>query len=87
MAFTYADMTAEPRSWSTGPVKEQHVTFSRLSTDTSGTVTFDALSRLDWVEIHGAGQSALATITNNGAVLALNATTADGVGTIVGYGR
>lgn len=86
MAVTYTNLTVEPRAWSIGPLKIQILAFSRLSTDTAATITFDSLSTLKAVIVSGAGQSAAPTITNNGAVLALNATTADGVGSFIGLG-
>ena len=86
MAFTATNSTAEPRAWSTGPLKEQHMTWTRLSTDTSGTVTFDALAEVRFVEIHNIVLSAATAVSGNGATLSFDAVAAAGVGTVVGYG-
>lgn len=46
MAVTQANV-GSGRSYSIGPVKQQRVTISALAADTSGTITFDALSTVE----------------------------------------
>jgi hypothetical protein len=86
MALTYVNLTAEPRAWSIGPIKQQVVQITALSTDTSGVVTFDSLAQVRAVIVNGVSQSAAATLSGNGATLALNAQATDYVTTVIGLG-
>ena len=86
MAVTQANLTAEPRSWSIGPLKQQVVQITALSTDTSGVVTFDALAEVRAVIVCGVSESAAATLSGNGATLALNAQATDYVCKVIGLG-
>ena len=87
MAFTSANLTAEPRSFSVGPVKVQIKTVAAASADTSGTIVFDNLNQVDAVHITGVVLSAQPTITGNSCVLAFNDPAATVAGIAIAYGR
>lgn len=71
MAITITDSTAEPRSFSVGPTKIQLVTFLANSGATSGTVTADALARIDHILLPGdLKHSAAPTFSGQVATLA-----------------
>lgn len=86
MALSQVNLTAEPRAWSTGPIKQQVVQVSLLSTDTGGTVTFDALAECRAVIVNGIIQSSAPTVSGNSATIAVPAQAADYVTTVIGLG-
>ena len=71
MAFAAVNSTSEPRSYSTGPLKEQLLTYSVASGDTSGTVTCDALTTAMHIIIDGVCGAATAAPTFSGNVVTL----------------
>lgn len=71
MAFSATMSTAEPRSFSEGPLKKQYFTFTAANGDTSGTVTCDALSSISHVFLDGGiTLTAAPTFSGNVATLA-----------------
>lgn len=86
MALTAASVTAEPRAFSIGPKKMQIMTFSAASADVSGTVTFDRLSRVEYVIVSGLIQTAAPTFSANVATLAFTDPAATVHGQIIGIG-
>ncbi len=87
MALSASNVDAEPRAISVGPLKMQVMTFSVASADTSGTVTFDRLSRLDYVIVTGITQTAAPTMSANVATLAFVDPAATRYGQIIGFGK
>lgn len=87
MALTSANLSAEPRSMSIGPVKIQIKTIAAASADVSGTVTFDALSSVDAVIQDCLTQTSVATFSGNVATLSFADPAATVVGIIIGIGR
>ncbi len=76
------------RSYSVGPVKIQHFTWTCVSGDVSGTITLTGLSSVVKVDIFGLpAQSALPTYATNVATLAFADPVATIYGTGVAYGR
>ena len=76
MAFVALDKTDGTRirpAISLGPIKMQNMTFTCLSTDTSGTVTADNLIEIAAIIIPGLVQTAAASISGNVATLTFNA--------------
>lgn len=71
MAFAATALTAEPRSFSTGPWKEQLFTYSVASGDTSGTITATGLTTVIHVMIDGVAGIATAAPTFSGNVITL----------------
>lgn len=86
MALTSANLTAEPRAMSIGPVKIQIKTIAAASADTSGTVTFDALSEVEAVIQDCLTQTSVATFSGNVATLTFADPAATVVGVIIGIG-
>jgi hypothetical protein len=82
MAFVATASTAEPRSFSIGPLKVQFFTWTAASGDTSGTITATALNQAVHVLIDGLGKgmSAAPTFSSNVVTLAF----ADPVATVAG---
>lgn len=71
MALAASALSAEPRSFSIGPLKIQILTFTAVSGDTSGTVTATALSRASAIFLDGGIRlSAAPTFSGNVATLA-----------------
>ena len=60
----------EARSFSVGPVKMQLIKFSVASGDTSGTVTCDKLSSIDFCIVSGIVKTATPTFSGNVITLA-----------------
>lgn len=87
MAFASANLTAEPRSWSVGPIKVQIKTISAASADTSGTCVFDNLNTVDAVIVSGLVLTAQPTITGNSAALAFIDPAATVAGIAIAFGR
>jgi fructose-specific component phosphotransferase system IIB-like protein len=87
MAFASANLTAEPRSWSVGPVKVQIKTISAASADVAGTCVFDNLAQVDAVSITGLVLTAQPTITGNSCVLAFVDPAATVAGLAIAFGR
>lgn len=79
MALTQANV-GSGRAYSIGPVRQQRVSFTALNGDTSGTLTFDGLIRLESVLI---GTLKLTAITYNGDN-SCTITFADPTATVVG---
>lgn len=75
------------RGYSNGPVKVQKKTFSVANGDTTGAITFDALSSIDHVEVEGVVLTAAVTMSGNVATLAYVDPAATRHGTITAYGR
>lgn len=87
MALSSTNLTAEPRSWSIGPVKMQIKTISAASADVAGTITFDGLSSVECVVVTGLTMSAAATYSGNVATLAFVDPAATVHGIAIGLGR
>lgn len=89
MAFTATALSAEPRSFSIGPWKEQVLTYTALSGDTSGTVTAASLKEIVAIVIDGGlRHSAAPTFSGNVATLAFVDPSTGGLfGTIRCIGR
>jgi hypothetical protein len=80
MAFVATLSTAEPRSFSIGPLKIQFYTFTLASGDTSGTITAAGLSSVKHCLVDGLVKSAVPTFSGNVVTLAF----ADPVATVAG---
>lgn len=65
MALVATNLSAEPRSFSIGPLKVQLITFTVASGDTSGTITCDALSSIVLAVPTTIEQTAAATYSGN----------------------
>lgn len=70
MAFSASSPTAEPRSWSIGPLKIQIMDVSVASGDTSGTATADNLAEARWAILSGLTQTAAPTFSGNQVTVA-----------------
>lgn len=82
MAFVATASTAEPRTFSIGPLKVQFFTWTAASGDTSGTITATGMNRAMHCVIDGMGKgmSATPTFSTNAVTLAF----ADPVATVAG---
>lgn len=88
MAFAATASTAEPRSYSTGPLKEQIFTWSVASGDTSGTITATQLTSISHVIIDGGLIfTAAPSFSGNVVTLAFNDPAATNYGTCIVIGR
>lgn len=87
MAITAAAISAEPRSWSTGPWKVQLINFSAASAAVGGTATADALSSVSHAIVTGVTQTAQPTYSGNVVTIAFVDPAATVHGQIVCYGR
>lgn len=89
MALVATAISAEPRSYSIGPVKEQILIYTALSGDTSGTVTAAALKEIFAIVVDGGMRhSAAPTFAGNVATLAFVDPSTGGLfGTIRVIGR
>lgn len=87
MAITAASVTAEPRSFSIGPVKVQILNFSAASAATGGTATADALSSVEWAIVTGVVQTAAPTFATNVVTIAFADPAATVYGQIICFGR
>lgn len=87
MAFAATASTAEPRSFSIGPIKVQILTYTAASGDTSGTITCDRLSLVQHVVIDGLVMTAAPTYSGNVATLSFPDPLANRAGTIIAFGR
>lgn len=74
-------------AWSEGRMKKQILKFSVASGDTSGTLTFDHLSRVDVVIVTGVTETAQPTLSGNTAVLAFADPLATVVGQAIAWGK
>ncbi len=90
MAFTATIQTDSSRlrnPISLGPVKMQAMTYTALSTDTSGTITVPGFVEVNHIVIDGLVQTAAATFAGNVATLTFNAPGGTTVaGDIIAYG-
>jgi len=82
MAFVATLSTAEPRSFSIGPLKVQFYTYTAASGDTSGTITAAGLSSVKHVLVDGLGKGMSAAPSFSGNVVTL--AFADPVATVAG---
>lgn len=73
LAVDKADSTRLRVPVSVGPIRQQIMSFTCLSTDTSGTVTADGLTEIQAILIPGLVLTASATFSGNVATLAFNA--------------
>lgn len=87
MAITVSTLTAEPRSFSVGPLKQQLLTFTAASGATSGTATCDRLSSVVYAHVSGVTQTAAPTFSGNVITLAFVDPAATIFGQIIAYGR
>lgn len=88
MAFAASASTAEPRSFSIGPLKIQIMTYSVASGDTSGTVTAAGLASMSHIIVDGLLQlTAAPTFSSNVATLAFADPGATRYGTIICIGK
>lgn len=87
MAFTANTSPVVPSSYSVGPLKVQHISFTVVSGDTSATITADRLSRLDHLEINGVALTAAPTFSGNTASITFVDPAASRFGTVRCYGR
>ena len=86
MAITVANVTAEPRSFSVGPLKQQILDFSAASGATGGTATADALSEVKWCIVAGVVQTAAPTMSGNVITIAFTDPAATVYGQIIAMG-
>jgi hypothetical protein len=90
MAFSasiLSDSTRGRNAISVGPLKIQVMTYTCVSTDTSGTVTAPGLIEITAIHVDGLVQTTAATFAANVATLAFNAPGGTTVaGTITVYG-
>ena len=83
MAFIAVNSTTEPRSFSIGPKKVQYMRYTAVTADVSGTITADALQRIDEIIIDGQLiMTAHPTFSGNVATLAFVDPAANRFGTI-----
>ncbi len=87
MALSSSNLAAEPRSFSLGPVKTQLKTIQVLNGDTSGTISFDALSEVQMIIVTGIEQTAQPTYSGNVATLAFADPLATRHGQVLAIGR
>lgn len=87
MAITASVSTAEPRSWSTGPLKQQIINFSAASGATGGTATADGLSSVEYAIVTGVVQTAAPTFSGNVVTIAFTDPAATVHGQIIVMGR
>ena len=87
MAFAVTAPTDNARAFSVGPQKVQQKNFSLASGDTSGTITFDGLSSIDFIVVTGVSHSAAPTFSGNVATLAFADPVATRYGQALAYGR
>lgn len=86
MALSASNAT-ESRSFSVGPLKIQLLTFSVASGDTSGTVTCDALSSVDYAIVSGLDHTSAPTYSGNVITLAFVDDVATRHGQVIAFGR
>lgn len=87
MAFAATASTAEPRSFSIGPLKVQVFTWTCASGDTTGTITATNLSSAKHVIIDGVMQyTAAPTFSGNAVTLAFTDPVANRFGTAIVIG-
>jgi hypothetical protein len=87
MALSAANVSAEPRSFSIGPLKIQILNFSVASADVSGTVTCDALSSVIHAVVTGLDLTAAPTFSGNVITLAFADPAATRHGQVTAFGR
>lgn len=87
MALSASQPSGEPRSFSLGPVKAQLANISVASGDTSGTITFPNLSRIDFVIVSGIDQTAAPTMSGNVVTLAFVDPAATRYGQVIAMGK
>lgn len=88
MAFAATNASGDAgRPYSVGPIKVQLMNFSLVSGDTSGTITADGLTRIDYITVHGVALTAAPTFSGNVATLAFVDPAATRYGMCVVYGR
>lgn len=88
MAFSAANSSSEPRSFSIGTQKIQMMTWSAVSGDTSGTITADRLSSISHILMDGGlVLNAAPSYSGNVATIAFNDPTATVYGTVIIVGR
>lgn len=88
MAFAAVASTAEPRSFSIGPIKVQIFTWSAASADVAGTITATGLSSVNHVIIDGKmAHTAAPTFSGNVVTLAFADPAATVYGTAIVFGK
>lgn len=87
MALSSSSLSAEPRSFSIGPVKVQLITITAANGDTSGTVTADRLSSVIMAVVTGLVQTAQPTYSGNVITLAFADPLATVHGQVIAIGR
>lgn len=88
MALTASDPSGlTAGAWSLGKIRAQKKKFSVAALDVSGTVTFDGLTSIDFVEVQGVVLTAEPTYSGNVATLAFADPAATRYGSITAYGR
>lgn len=88
MAFAASGLSNEPRSYSIGPLKEQILSYTAISGDTSGTATADRLASVLAVKaISGPLAAAAFTISGNVITLTFTDPVASVSGNIVVVGK
>ncbi len=88
MAFAAVALTAEPRSYSTGPWKEQLFIYTAASGDVAGTITATALSEVIHVIVDGGlTYTAAPTFSGNAITLAFADPVGNRFGSIRVMGR
>lgn len=88
MALAASSPTAEPRSFSIGPLKIQLLNLTAADNDVSGTATADALSSVMFAHVSGLVLTAAPTFSGNVITLAFADPGAGGAfGQIIAVGR
>lgn len=87
MALSSSNLTAEPRSFSIGPLKMQIKTITAASADVSGSITFDGLSNVVAIQVSTLRLTAAATFSGNVATLAFTDPAATVHGVAIAFGR
>lgn len=82
-----ATLTYGARTYSIGPVMQQQVTYSVLSTDTSMVLTMPSLHIAESVFVPGLVLTAAPIYSNNTVTLSFNVNTQITYGTIVVHGK
>jgi hypothetical protein len=87
MTFAATASTVEPRAVSNGPAKEQILTWTAVSGDTSGTVTASNLTEASIILIDGLKLTAAPTFSGNVVTLAFADPADDVFGTCIVRGK
>lgn len=87
MALATSAPSAEPRSFSVGPLKVQLLNYTAASADVAGTITADKLTSAEFIIITGLELTAAPAYSGNKVTLAFTDPAATIAGTVMVFGR